>query len=108
LNRFYRELLANGRHGGEGQQRLRSHRRRADLPRIRFHDLRHSYATAALEAGEDLKVVRARWATPGTRSRRTCTCTSSPTWTKRPPTGWRATFWARVSKALADQGGNAC
>ncbi len=34
--------------------------RRAKLPRIRFHDLRHSYATAALEAGEDLKVVSAR------------------------------------------------
>jgi integrase len=34
--------------------------RRANLPRIRFHDLRHSYATAALEAGEDLKVVSAR------------------------------------------------
>jgi integrase len=34
--------------------------RQAGLPPIRFHDLRHSYATAALEAGEDLKVVSAR------------------------------------------------
>ncbi len=29
----------------------------ADLPALRFHDLRHSYATLALEAGVDLAVV---------------------------------------------------
>lgn len=32
----------------------------AGLPRIRLHDLRHSYATAALEAGIPLKVVSER------------------------------------------------
>ncbi len=31
------------------------------MPRIRLHDLRHSYATAALEAGIPLKVVSERF-----------------------------------------------
>ena len=30
---------------------------RAGLPRQRFHDLRHAYATLLLEAGEELAVV---------------------------------------------------
>lgn len=34
--------------------------RAADLPRIRFHDLRHTYATIALGAGEHPKVVSER------------------------------------------------
>jgi integrase len=34
--------------------------KRAGLPAIRLHDLRHSYATAALEAGVSLKVVSER------------------------------------------------
>jgi integrase len=34
--------------------------RRAGLPRIRLHDLRHGYATAGLEAGVDLKVMQDR------------------------------------------------
>ncbi|WP_307822994.1 site-specific integrase [Nocardioides salarius] len=31
---------------------------RADLPRIRLHDLRHTYATLALEAGIHPRVVQ--------------------------------------------------
>jgi integrase len=33
--------------------------RRAKIPRVRFHDLRHSYASLSLEAGIDLKTVSA-------------------------------------------------
>jgi integrase len=36
------------------------HLRRTGLPRIRLHDLRHSYATLALTAGEHPKVVSER------------------------------------------------
>ena len=39
---------------------FRRHSRRAGLPAIRYHDLRHSYATAALVAGIRPKVVSAR------------------------------------------------
>jgi hypothetical protein len=42
------------------QQCLQQHVRRAGLPRIRLHDLRHSYATAALAAGIAAKVVSER------------------------------------------------
>jgi integrase len=36
------------------------YQRDADLPRIRFHDLRHTHATLALQAGVHPKVVSAR------------------------------------------------
>jgi integrase len=36
------------------------HRKAADLPVIRFHDLRHTYATLSLSAGIPLKVVSQR------------------------------------------------
>ena len=32
--------------------------KRAGLPRIRFHDLRHTFATMALQNGVDVKTVR--------------------------------------------------
>ena len=31
---------------------------KAGLPDIRFHDLRHSYAVAALRSGDDIKTVQ--------------------------------------------------
>ena len=31
--------------------------KRAELPRIRFHDLRHTFATMALQNGVDVKTV---------------------------------------------------
>ena len=39
---------------------FRAHAKAALLPRIRLHDLRHSYATAALRAGVPPKVVSDR------------------------------------------------
>ena len=36
------------------------HTRKAGLPRIRLHDVRHSYVTAALAAGIPVKVVSER------------------------------------------------
>jgi integrase len=36
------------------------HARRAGLPKIRLHDLRHSYASAALAAGVPAKVISER------------------------------------------------
>lgn len=32
--------------------------KRAGLPKVRFHDLRHSYAVAAIRAGDDIKTVQ--------------------------------------------------
>jgi integrase len=60
--------------------------RAASLPPIRLHDVRHSYATAALAAG-----------VPGQGGQRapgpspwTSTATSFPAWTPRPLTPWPA------------------
>jgi integrase len=39
---------------------FRRHVKRLNLPRIRLHDVRHSYATAALRAGVHPKVVSER------------------------------------------------
>jgi len=41
-------------------KRFQSDARRAGMPRIRFHDLRHSHASAALQAGVNVKVVSER------------------------------------------------
>jgi integrase len=41
-------------------RRFRRHVRRAGLPPIRLHDVRHTYATAALAAGVPVKVVSER------------------------------------------------
>lgn len=38
-------------------QALQAALARAGLPRQRFHDLRHAYATLMLEAGEELAIV---------------------------------------------------
>jgi integrase len=63
--------------------------RTAGLPKIRLHDVRHSYATAALAAG-----VRPRWSASGWGTRTspspwTPTATCSPAWTPRLLARWR-------------------
>lgn len=41
-------------------RRSNAHAKTAGLPAIRLHDVRHSYATAALAAGERVEVVSRR------------------------------------------------
>jgi Phage integrase, N-terminal SAM-like domain/Phage integrase family len=78
LNATYAELLQGGRLAGPGwtdhglvfcepdgspihpdrfRKRFEIRVRRSGLPPIRFHDLRHTYATLALQAGVHAKVV---------------------------------------------------
>jgi integrase len=62
----------------------------AGLPKIRVHDVRHSYATAALRAGSPRRRSASASATPMSPSRCRPTCTSSPAWTRLPPTRSRS------------------
>ncbi|SCV21734.1 Protein of unknown function [Bacillus cereus] len=39
---------------------LNDHYKKADVPRIRIHDLRHTHATLMLQAGEHPKIVQDR------------------------------------------------
>jgi integrase len=71
LNHLYAHLLECGRRKtiSSGRppaaprniaNRFEQHTRGAGLPRIRLHDVRHSYATAALKAGISAKVISER------------------------------------------------
>ena len=51
---------------------------RTDLPRIRFHDLRHTHASLLVADGVPIKVVSERLGTPTLGSRCTPTSTCSP------------------------------
>ena len=64
--------------------------RGAGLPPIRLHDVRHSYATAALAAASRPRWSASAWVTPPLPSPWTSTATSFPAWTPRPPTPWPA------------------
>jgi integrase len=64
--------------------------RAAGLPPIRLHDVRHSYATAALAAGIPAKVVSERLGHATIAITLASTATSFPAWTLRPPTPWPA------------------
>jgi site-specific recombinase XerD len=48
---------------------LHAHLERAGLPRQRFHDLRHAYATLLLEDGEELGVSAELWGIRRSRRR---------------------------------------
>ena len=72
--------------------------KRAGLPRIRFHDLRHTFATMALQNGVDVKTVSSVcWVTTRRASRWTPTPTSPPT-----PSSKRRKRWAISSPVLSD------
>jgi integrase len=68
---------------------FKRHVRVVGLPSIRLHDLRHSYATAALAAGIPAKVVSERLGHAPSPSRWTPTATSCRAWTSEPPRPWR-------------------
>jgi integrase len=73
--------------------------RAAGLPRIRLHDVRHSYASAALAAGIPAKVVSERLGHASIAITWTPTATSSPAWPPRPPARWRGSSWATATKS---------
>jgi len=85
------------------------HAQAAGLPRIRLHDVRHSYATAALAAGIPAKVVSERLGhaniaiTIDTYSHllRTPTATSCPAWTSRPPAPWHGSSSGTPAPAMS-------
>jgi integrase len=60
--------------------------RDAGLPPITLHGIRHSYATAALAAGEPLKVVSERLGHASTSITATSTSMCCRRWTSAPPT----------------------
>jgi integrase len=60
--------------------------RDAGLPPITLHGIRHSYATAALAAGEPLKVVSERLGMPALRSPPTCSSMYCRLWMSARPT----------------------
>jgi hypothetical protein len=60
--------------------------RRAGLPPVRLHDLRHGAASLAHEAGADLKTCRTCWDTPASWSPRTPTPASCPRFSAGAPT----------------------
>jgi integrase len=77
------ETLACSRHDGEPMlPRSLTHEfakvagRVQDVPRVRFHDLRHSHATQLLSAGVHPKVAQERLGTPPSPQRWTFTPTS--------------------------------
>ena len=58
--------------------------RHPELPRIRLHDLRHTWATLALAAGVPVKIVSERLGHSTTASRPTLTPTSRRQWAQMP------------------------
>ena len=52
LQRFYKHLLDGGR-----VDRIEAKKKPAGLPKVRFHDLRHTFATLSLKSGVDVKTL---------------------------------------------------
>ena len=73
--------------------------RAAGLTRIRLHDVRHSYATAALAAGIPAKVVSERLGHATIAITMDTYSHVLPAWTPRPPTRSRGSSWATATKS---------
>lgn len=52
-------LLPEARFTGQRAEKLHWVLKRAGLPEVRFHDLRHTFTTLALQNGVDIKMVSA-------------------------------------------------
>ncbi len=58
LNLLFPSPVTNGlRDPGCVVRKLHRMQKRAGLPKIRFHDLRHSFATISLDQGQDIKTI---------------------------------------------------
>jgi integrase len=76
------------------RQRVRA----AGLPRIRLHDVRHSYATAALAAGVPAKVVSERLGHANIAITMDTYSHVLPAWTSRPPDRLPGSFWVLATR----------
>ena len=58
MNLMFPSPITNGlRDPGSVVRKLHRMQKRAGLPKIRFHDLRHSFATISLDQGQDIKTI---------------------------------------------------
>jgi integrase len=68
---------------------FQKHCRAAGLPRIRLHDVQHSYVTAALQAGVSPKIISERLGHSAAAFTLQTYTHVLPGWTRPRPTWWR-------------------
>jgi integrase len=83
-------------------QEFDRHVRDAALPTIRFHDLRHTFATLALQAGINVKIVSAKLGHAHVAFTLTVTPTPYPRWTRPPPRPSPTSCGGRSRRSPAD------
>jgi integrase len=77
---------------------FQQHAHDAGLPKIRLHDVRHSYATAALAAGVPAKVVSERLGHANIAITMDTYSHVLPAWTSRPPDRLPGSFWVLATR----------